>query len=73
MQAHVFSIFETASDILQGAPYRGVPNAELWDASTELGPENGEKGGAMKPVTHTTIDNSQAVKVRIIDDVMRRS
>ena len=73
MQAHVFSIFETTSDILQGAPYRGVPNAELWDASNELGPENSDKGGALKPVTHTTLDNSQAVKVRIIDDVMRRS
>jgi hypothetical protein len=72
-QVHVFSIFETTSDILQGVPYLGAPNAELWDASNELGPENGDKGGALKPVTHTTIDNSQTVKLRIIDDVMRRS
>ena len=28
---------------------------------------------AGKPVTHTTIDNSDAVKQRIIEDVMRRS
>ena len=72
-QVHVFSIFETTSDILSGVPYLGASNAELWDASNELGPENGDKGGALKPVNHTTIDNSQAVKVRIIDDVMRRS
>ena len=72
-QAHVFSIYETTSDALKGVPYLGAPNAELWDASNELGPANGDKGGPLKPVTHTTIDNSQAVKVRIIDDVMRRS
>jgi hypothetical protein len=72
-QAHVFSIYETTSDILKGVPYLGAPNAELWDASHELGPENGDKGGALKPVTHTTIDNSQAVKLRIIDDVISRS
>lgn len=72
-QAHVFSIFETRSDILQGVPYLDAPNAELWDASNELGPENGDKGGALKPVTHTTIDNSQAVKQRIVEDVMKRS
>ena len=72
-QAHVFSIFETTSDALKGVPYLGAPNAELWDASNELGPANGDKGGPLKPVTHTTIDNSQAVKRRIIDDVMRRS
>ena len=72
-QVHVLSIFETTSGILKGVPYLGAPNAELWDASNELGPENGDKGGALKPVTHTTIDNAQAVKLRIIDDVMRRS
>ncbi len=72
-QAHVFSIFETTSGVLKGVPYLGAPNAELWDASNELGPANGDKGGPLKPVTHTTIDNSLAVKQRIIDDVMRRS
>ena len=71
--AHVFSIFETTSDILSGVPYTGAPNAELWDASGELGPANGDKGGPLKPVNHTTIDNSDAVKRRIIDDVTRRS
>jgi hypothetical protein len=72
-QAHVFSIFESNSGILNGVPYTGAPNAELWDASRELGPEHGDKGGALKQVVHTTIDNSDAVKRRIIDDVTRRS
>ena len=72
-QAHVFSIFESNSDVLSGVPYLNAPNADVWDASHELGPEKGDKGGALKQVNHTTIDNSTAVKQRIIDDVMRRS
>ncbi len=71
--AHVLSIFETNSGMLNGVPYTGAPNAELWDASGESGPERGDKGGALKQVVHTTIDNSASVKGRIIDDVMRRS
>jgi hypothetical protein len=71
-QAHVFSIFETNSGTLNGLPYTGAPNAEVWDASHAPGPENGANGGALKPVIHTTIDNSSSVKQRIIDDVMRR-
>ena len=71
--AHVFSIFESNSGVLNGVPYTGAPNAELWDASRELGPERGDKGGALRQVNHTTIDNSTSVKQRIIDDVMRRS
>jgi pimeloyl-ACP methyl ester carboxylesterase len=72
-QAHVFSIFETNSGALNGLPYTEAPNAEEWDASRELGPVNGDKGGALKPVIHTTIDDSKSVKQRIIDDVMSRS
>jgi hypothetical protein len=72
-QAHVFSIFESSSGELSGVPYLDAPNAEVWDATHELGPEKGDKGGALKQVTHTTIDNSASVKQRIIDDVMRRS
>jgi hypothetical protein len=71
-QVHVLSIFESTSGALSGVPYTDAPNAELWDASGELGPENGDKGGAMKPVTHTTIDNAPSVKQRIINDVMSR-
>ncbi len=72
-QTPVLSIIETNSDVLSGVPHTGAANAEVWDASGEMGPEKGDKGGAMKPVTHTTIDNSPAVKQRIIDDVMTRS
>ncbi len=72
-QVHVLSIFEANSDVLSGVPYTGAANAEVWDASGEMGPENGDEGGAMKPVTHTTIDNSPAVEQRIIDEVMTRS
>ncbi len=72
-QAHVFSIFETNSGALNGRPYTGAPNAEVWNASGELGPVNGEKGGALKPVVHTTIDDSASVRLRIILDVMSRS
>jgi len=72
-QAHVFSIFETRSGVLSGSAYTGAANAELWDATGELAPERGDKGGALQPVIHTTIDNSPSVKQRIIDDVLRRS
>ena len=72
-QAHVFSIFEKNSGILSGTPYTGASNAEVWDAGGEQAPERGDQGGALKPVIHTTIDNSASVKQRIIDDVMRRS
>ena len=72
-QAHVFSIFESSSGVLSGTPYKGAANAEVWDASGEQAPERGDQGGALKPVIHTTIDNSASVKQRIVDDVMRRS
>lgn len=72
-QAHVFSIFETRSGILSGVPYAGAPNAELWDATDQLAPERGDKGGPLKPVIHTTIDNSESVKQRIVADAMSRS
>jgi hypothetical protein len=72
-QVHVLSIYETSSDVLSGVPYTDAPNAELWDATAEMAPENGDKGGALKPVSHTTIDNAASVKQRIINDVMTRS
>ena len=72
-QAHVFSIFETRSGLLSGSAYTNAPNAELWDATDQLAPERGDQGGALKPVIHTTIDNSSSVKQRVIDEVMRRS
>ncbi len=71
-QAHVFNIYETNDDKLKGAPHDS-PNTENWDASDQLGPKNGDEGGPLTKVDHTTIDNSNSVKQRIIDDVMKRS
>ncbi len=71
-QAHVFNIYETNDEKLKGAPY-DAPNAENWDASGEQGPRDGQDGGPLQPVDHTTIDNSQSVKDRIVAEVMRRS
>ncbi len=70
--AHVLNIFERNGGVLQGSPYDS-PNAENWDASDQLGPSDGDKGGALRPVNHTTIDNSDAVKKRIVADVISRS
>lgn len=67
----VLNIYETTDSTLPGAPRDGA-NIENWDASGEKAPENGDKGGAIKPVNHTTIDNSDAVKQRIIADVLKR-
>jgi hypothetical protein len=40
-------------------------NVENLDASGLLGPERGEEGGDLTPVTHTTIDNSEDVWERV--------
>jgi len=46
-------------------PVRGTPldqaNVENFDAAGLEAPEHGEQGGALKPVNHTTIDNSEQV------------
>lgn len=71
-QAPVFNIYETNDPVLRGKPYDS-PNAENWDASGETGPSKGEQGGKQEPVRHTTIDNSEPVRKRIVDEVMERS
>jgi hypothetical protein len=71
-RAHVFNIYERTSGTLSGAPYDS-PNADNWDAGDEMAPRDGDKGGPLQPVNHTTIDNSAAVKLVIIAAVMRRS
>ncbi len=68
---HVFNVYEHNGGVLQGAPYP-APNAENWDASSEQAPRDGDKGGPLQPVTHTTVDNSASVKRRIIDQAMAR-
>ncbi len=68
-QVRAFNIYEHNGGVLQGAAYDS-PNAENWDASGEQAPKDGDKGGPLQPVNHTTIDNSKSVKQRIIEDAM---
>lgn len=68
----VFNVFETNDPRFQVPPYNGA-NVENWDATAEAAPENGQDGGDMKPVNHTTIDNSEAVAARIVEEVMERT
>ena len=68
----MFNIYQTNDGSAPGTAYDS-PNAENWDASGEQAPENGDKGGALKPVSHTTIDNSEAVKQRIVREELQRA
>ena len=71
-RVHVFNIYQTNDGSAPGTAY-DASNAENWDASSEQAPENGDKGGALKPVSHTTIDNSEAVKQRIVSEEVARA
>ena len=68
----IFNVHESNDPGLSGAA-RDAQNVENWDATGEKAPENGDKGGALKPVDHTTIDNSESVRKRIVDDVVGHS
>ena len=68
---HVFNVYQRNPGPLQSAPY-DAPNVENWDAGSEHGPRDGDKGGPLVPVEHTNIDNSASVKQRIIDRVISR-
>jgi hypothetical protein len=70
VHAHVINVYQTNDKTFGGAPY-DAPNVDNWDASGELGPKNGDKGGALQPVTHTTIDNSKSVRDGIVSRVLR--
>jgi hypothetical protein len=61
----IFNVYQTNDAGLPGAPIH-QQNVENWDASSEDGPRNGDRGGWLEPVNHTTIDNSPAVLERII-------
>jgi len=72
VQVHVLNVYEhNPGGVLQGAAYDS-PNATNWDASDQRAPADGDKRGPLKPVIHTTIDNSESVKAVIVADVMRR-
>lgn len=72
-QVHVLNVYETNGKApLIGAPYDSA-NAENWNASDQQAPENGVAGKPLAPVTHVSIDNSKAVKDRVVAEVMSRS
>ena len=64
----VFNIYQT-NDVLRWHAVDRA-NVENWDASGELAPEEGDRGGPLVPVLHTTIENSQAVLDRINDRIV---
>jgi hypothetical protein len=68
----VFNVYET-NDPRFKIPLRAGPNVENWDATAEEAPERGQDGGDMKPVNHTTIDNSPAVHKRVAQEIIERS
>jgi len=69
--APVLNVY-TNDPVFGAEPYE-APNAENFDASGEQAPENGDDGGDLKPVRHTTVDNSDSVRERIVREVMERS
>jgi hypothetical protein len=69
--AHVLNIYERNGGPLQGTAYDSL-NATNWDASNQQAPSNGDKGGALATVNHTTIDNSASVKAVIVADAKAR-
>jgi hypothetical protein len=71
-QVPVFYVFEK-NDGRFAIPAFDGPNVESWDASAEQAPEHGQDGGDMKPVNHTTIDNSKSVRSRIVEEVTERT
>lgn len=70
-QAHVLNIYEHNGGPLQGAAYESA-NTTNWDASDQQAPSDGDNGGALATVNHTTIDNSAAVKAVIVADARAR-
>lgn len=67
----VLNIHESNDQVVHGDP-RNAPNVENWDASAELAPVDGEEGGERVPVSHSTIDNGDGVRDRIVDWILRR-
>lgn len=68
----VVNVYQTSDAAFPGTPY-DAPNVENWDATGVEGPEHGKDGGPLTPVRHTTIDDSAAVRERIVQEVLERS
>jgi|CXWL01.1.fsa_nt_gi hypothetical protein len=65
------NVFQLNTPGLQGEAVEG-PNVLNLDASAETGPRDGHEGGPLEPVSHTTIDNSKAVREWIVNVVLGR-
>jgi hypothetical protein len=65
----VFNIFLANGEINVGKTI-DQPNVENWNATGQLAPQHGEKGGPLKPATHTTIDNARAVLDAIVARIL---
>jgi hypothetical protein len=61
----VFNIYLSTDEEIKGHEI-DQPNVENWNATHTLAPEHGEQGGALMPVTHTTVDNSLAALDQIV-------
>ncbi len=68
----VLNVYQTNEAGLSGHAY-DQPNVVNWDASDQQAPEHGQDGGDMKPVKHTTLDNSKPVREWIVEQVVERS
>jgi hypothetical protein len=68
--APVLNVYETGDGKTHSKPYDGA-NIENVDVTSESAPEHGEEGGRLRPINHSTIDNSRAVRDLIIDRALR--
>jgi len=68
----VLNVYQQNEAGLGGSPV-DAPNFVNWDASGEKGPKNGQDGGPLEPVRHTTLDNAESVREWIVEQVMERS
>jgi hypothetical protein len=64
----VFNVYIAVGDTVEGVGIE-QDNVENWDASQVQAPENGEKGGKLIAVNHTTVDNSPDVRDRVLQEV----
>ena len=68
----VFNVYQTNDGLLPGAPIEQA-NVDNWDASRVRAPADGERGGRLRSVNHTTIDNSEAVLGKIRERIVPAS
>ena len=69
----VFNVYQTNDTFFPHWHPVDQPNVENWNASGEFAPKDGDRGGPLMPVIHTTMDNAQGVSDRINSEVIDRS